>query len=74
MVLPSPAAVRNTHSLAASTCNQATWENRTEASNTDVNVFQTGRTTAGRVSFSEVAQVATDIAAVLSRGQGNERC
>lgn len=47
------------------------WQNGTEASDTDVNVFQTDRTTAGRVNFSEVAQVATYIDVVLSRGQGN---
>lgn len=48
-------------------------ENRTEASNTDLNLFQIDRTTAARMNLSEVAQVATWIAAVLKLkmlGQG----
>lgn len=43
----------------------------TEASNTDLNLFQIGRTRAARVNLSEAAQVATGIAAILSKGQGN---
>lgn len=47
------------------------WQNGTEASDTNVNVFQTGRTAADMVNFSEAAEVATYNAAVMSRGQGN---
>jgi len=46
-------------------------ENRAEASNVDFNIFRVGRTTAAGVNLSEVAHVATWIAAVLSQGQGN---
>lgn len=47
------------------------WQNGTKAANTDVKVFQTSRTTAGRVNFSEVAEVSTYNASVMSRGHGN---